>query len=362
MAVKEKKVELIELFYDLIFVFAISKLTSLISQPVNDFIPPVYFFQYIITSFVILQAWLYFTNYVNRYCRWEWYDYIIICVNMISVIFMANMISLDWASMYLVFDIAMIVILSTIGLLYSIHIKKDKDNNAAAKNSVEILTIVCSIYLVAIVCCFLKLWTFVTLFNVLAILAGAFLPFFIRGDFDESIISFPHLVERFELLTIITFGEAIVGLTHFFDVNSFSLIPIFVFLIVLTMFGAYVVQIHRLVNHLRVERSLRLMFSHYFIVISINLGTVAFELLYEGDVNHYWTCILMIASLALFYISMLANKVYYKDMYSLTKKDVGMMSILFLISSSLMLMFLNNFYVFLIANLIMLQDKFRIAQ
>ena len=66
MAIVEKKVELIELFYDLIFVYAISKLTALISEPVNGTVAPDSFFIYIITSFVILQAWLYFTNYVNR--------------------------------------------------------------------------------------------------------------------------------------------------------------------------------------------------------------------------------------------------------------------------------------------------------
>ena len=67
MEVKVKPVELIELFYDLIFVYAISKLTALISEPINGIIPSHNFFTYIIASFVILQAWLYFTNYVNRY-------------------------------------------------------------------------------------------------------------------------------------------------------------------------------------------------------------------------------------------------------------------------------------------------------
>ena len=92
MEIKVKPVELIELFYDLIFVYAISKLTALISEPVNGVIAPYGFFTYIITSFVILQAWLYFTNYVNRYGEWEWYDYILVCVNMIAVIYMANTI------------------------------------------------------------------------------------------------------------------------------------------------------------------------------------------------------------------------------------------------------------------------------
>ena len=44
MEVKVKPVELIELFYDLIFVYAISKLTALVSEPVNGIIPPYSFF------------------------------------------------------------------------------------------------------------------------------------------------------------------------------------------------------------------------------------------------------------------------------------------------------------------------------
>ena len=49
MDVKVKSVELIELFYDLIFVYAISKLTALVSQPVGGVIPTYNFFTYVIS-------------------------------------------------------------------------------------------------------------------------------------------------------------------------------------------------------------------------------------------------------------------------------------------------------------------------
>ncbi|WP_270304578.1 low temperature requirement protein A [Baileyella intestinalis] len=71
MNVKEKKVELIELFYDLIYVYAISRLTLLIEEPEGGIIPLSGFLRYIVVCFVILQAWLYLTNYVNRYGRWK---------------------------------------------------------------------------------------------------------------------------------------------------------------------------------------------------------------------------------------------------------------------------------------------------
>ena len=358
MEVKTKPVELIELFYDLIFVYAISQLTSLINEPVGGIIPPYNFFAYLITCFVILQAWLYFTNYVNRYGQWKWYDYLIVCVNMISVIYMANTISLDWTRMYFTFDLSMLVILLTIVILYSIQAKKQHSLDNAAGNSITILLIVCTIYVIAILLSVFNFTDYIIWLNVLAIIAGAFLPFFIRGNFDAGIISFPHLVERFELLTIITFGEAVVGLTHFFDVENFTLIPILVFLIVLTMFGAYVIQIHRLMQHHRVERSLRLMFSHYFIIISINLVTVAFELIYSGEVNHLFASCLMISSLVIFYISILVNKQYYRQNIKLTKKDILFMLTSTVVGINILFLFLSNFYAFLIGSLIITFGNF----
>ena len=50
-------------------------MTMLIEEPNGGTIPLSRFFRYLIVSFVILQAWLYLTNYVNRYGQWEWWEY-----------------------------------------------------------------------------------------------------------------------------------------------------------------------------------------------------------------------------------------------------------------------------------------------
>ena len=362
----KKEVELIELFYDLIFVYAISQLTALINEPINGIIPSNSFFVYIITSFVILHAWLYFTNYVNRYGTWKWFEYIIACINMIAVIFMTNTIDVQWESMLLPFNVSMLIMLLTVVLLYSVHAYKQRTLNCAAGNSITILSIVCSIYVIAILAILLGFSHMVIWLDVIAVLCGAFLPFFIRGKFNKNIINFPHLVERFELLTIITFGEAIVGMTHFFDVNNLSLVPILVFFIIITMFGSYVVQIHNLMDHFREERSLRLMFSHYFIIISINLMTVALELIHSGEVNHLFDAILIIVSLVMFYISIMVNKEYYSEGIVFTKRDALSMILVIVIGSIMIFIGLNNLYLFLIGvltitlgNFIVLLKKYK---
>ena len=111
--IKQKKVELIELFYDLIYVYAISRLQLLIDGGASEaegFVPS--FTRYLVFCLIILQGWLYLTNYVNRYGRWKWYDYLFIPINMIAVLYMSNTISANWLNMTLAFNISMIVMLS----------------------------------------------------------------------------------------------------------------------------------------------------------------------------------------------------------------------------------------------------------
>jgi low temperature requirement protein LtrA len=309
--VKHQKVELIELFYDLIYVYAISRLTLLLEAPVGGVLPGVSLARYLVTGFVILQAWLYLTNYINRYSRWMWYDYALTAVNMAAAVYMANTISADWQRMAAPFSTTMLVMLGCVAALYAIQIRRAPARAGAAQNSLIILAVVLAIYAAARAAAFGGAGRLVLGLNVAAVLVGAFLPFFVRGRFDIGIISFPHLAERFELLTIITFGEGVVGMTGFFDVQHFTLRPLLVFAVLLSLFGSYVVQIHELANHDRVARALRLMFSHYFVVLSVNLVTVALKLLEYGGAQHRFVTLLMLAALALFYAAIFANSTYY---------------------------------------------------
>lgn len=352
MGVKEKKVELIELFYDLIYVYAISRLTLLIEEPEGGVIPLSGFLRYIVVCFVILQAWLYLTNYVNRYGRWKWYEYALTAVNMTATVYMANTISARWNEMSLTFNLAMLVMLLCVALMYFIQTRLKEQDTGAAKNSLIILTVDCLLYFAAFLASAFHVDQAVIWLDTAAVLVGAFLPFFIRGRFDISIISFPHLVERFELITIITFGEGVVGMTDFFDVRNFSLLPILVFAVILALFGSYVTQIHYLCDHHRVDRSLRLMFSHYFIVIVVNLITVAFKFLENPESSGLFTAILMSAALALFFIAILSDSIYYHERFSLSAKDICFIGATVITGAIVMVIGRSSMYVFLWGTLI----------
>ncbi|WP_265457021.1 low temperature requirement protein A [Enterococcus sp. HY326] len=115
---KVKKVELIELFFDLIYVYAISKLSEIIHHVGFDGLTFSVLIKYLIAAFVILQGWLYLTNYVNRFGKNSFIDYVGIIVNMFITIYLSNTITTDWVQMYFSFNLAMFLMLLSVCALY----------------------------------------------------------------------------------------------------------------------------------------------------------------------------------------------------------------------------------------------------
>ena len=141
-------------------------------------------------------------------------------------------------------------------------------------------------------------------------------------------------------------------MTGFFDVKHFTLRPILVFAVILCLFGCYVTQIHYLCNHHRVDRSLRLMFSHYFIVIAVNLITVAFKFLENPEASHLFTAGLMIAALILFFAAIFSDSIYYHEKYRFGIKAAAESCGFMLIGAAVMLLVRFTIYGFLIGALI----------
>ena len=142
---KEKKVELIELFYDLIYVYAISNLTKLLQTETTDIFGD--FGRYFILCLVILQAWLYLTNYVNRYGEWNKSEYLLTTVNMLATIYMANTISDDWEIVSKSFNLAMLVMLGVCACNVSASVlQKEERSFCSPQFSQDPFTALCSLF------------------------------------------------------------------------------------------------------------------------------------------------------------------------------------------------------------------------
>ena len=128
--------------------------------------------------------------------------------------------------------------------------------------------------------------------------------------------------------------------------------------IVLALFGSYVVQIHYLCNHERTDRALRLMFSHYFIVIALNIITVSLKFLENPKSSSVFTAGLMIAGIILFYVTLFSNNTYYHGIFSFGKKDICYSTAVHLTGAVLMLLFNTKVYTLLLGAIIVTGGNF----
>lgn len=320
-----KTVELLELFNDLIYVYAISQMTSLLHYADNG-IGFAEVFQYLMACLVVLQAWLFQTNYVNRFGRHSWPEHVVVCINMIAVLFLTNTISSDWETVARPFAISMCAMFASTVLLYFMHSTRSEPGTRFARNVASMLVCFAFVYLVITIAAPLLPAGVLTIVLPVMVVAGAIVPSLVKEGFDPAFVDAGHLVERFELLVILTFGETIVALTELFDVMSFSLVPILVFLNVVLLFGTYVIFVHRMLDHhLKEQRGLTFMYTHFAMVIGLNLLTVAMPLVNERGEQMLGLTIMAISSV-LFYAALLMDNVYAKQGFVLTMADIAVIA------------------------------------
>lgn len=125
-----KPVGMFELFYDLVFVYVISRITAMIHHPVNGSIPLVTFFQFLLVVIVVMQIWLYQVIYFNRYSKNRFLDIGGLVLNMFVAVYLANNINTEWRITFHYFNIAMAVMILILFCQY-LFVKADNNDKQA---------------------------------------------------------------------------------------------------------------------------------------------------------------------------------------------------------------------------------------
>ena len=299
-----KPVGMFELFYDLVFVYAISRITAMIHHPVNGSIPLVTFLQFLLVVIVVMQIWLYQVIYFNRYSKNQFLDIGGLVLNMFVAVYLANNINTEWQITFHYFNIAMAVMILILFCQY-LFVKADNNDKQA-------FLIILGIEFILIIVGLIIGYPVGVYFCISGYIVGFILPLFLKGMFKAERVNFPHLVERVSLIVIIAFGEAIVNLTSYFNSKTPLVYAAFLFLSLVLMFASYVVLSDELIDHHQISKGFILMYSHIAIVVAILLSTVAILYLQVQNINKTFLFFLIIFAMALYYFSLAINQVYNK--------------------------------------------------
>ena len=339
----EKKVEYIELIYDLIFVYIIGRNNHLLHVMENGFIDPESFLTYVLASLVVLQIWYYTTLFINRFGENDKRMHVAIFVNMYLLYFMARGIRVNWKKEFFSFNGAWLLILLNIALQYFFQLKKTEKAKPWECEQIKISLITILIQAGIIAVSFpifsitgIPVSPLAVVFGILAVIAGSRVGVLVPVDF-------PHLTERVMLYVVFTFGEMIIAITDYFE-GGWNLSTIYyslcAFLIVAGLFSSYGILYNRLIDRDTVTSGTAYMMLHVFLILSLNHITAALEFMRKETVSDLPKNWFLIASFALYFVMTYLIMQFNKEEFRRNRKG----SMLFFVGMGVFILIMISCY------------------
>ena len=339
--IKHKRVEFSELFYDLVFVFAISKATALIHPLHSGVVAWDSLLDFFISVMVIINSWMIQTIYTNRYGTNSLFNMVIMFINMGLMLFMSNMIGYNWQQWFFYTCWAVGTLTLTLFFQYLVEFFRESTDNTDRESIKGFLWLTglqsLGVYLAALFPIYVGVYIFIA-----SILLTFIVPIFLITKDEHFQVNLPHLIERVSLLVIITFGEMVIGLVNFFTVENFSIYSVLNFVIMLSLFLFYFGEFDHAIDEGSSQKGLFVIYSHYPIFIGLMLMTVSMGYLLNPEANLLVAISFFYIGIGLFQAAVLANGPYNKNYLRYPRSYYCAQATLYLAALILSLIFASN--------------------
>ena len=339
--IKHKRVEFSELFYDLVFVFAISKATALIHPLHDGVVAWDSLLDFFISVMVIINSWMIQTIYTNRYGTNSLFNMVIMFTNMGLMLFISNMIGYNWQQWFYYTCWAVGTLTLTLFFQYLVEFFRESTDNTDRESIKGFLWLTglqsLGVYLAALFPIYVGVYIFIA-----SILLTFIVPIFLMTKDEHFQVNLPHLIERISLLVIITFGEMIMGLVNFFTVENFSIYSVLNFVIMLSLFLFYFGEFDHAIDEGSNQKGVFIIYSHYPIFIGLMLMTVSMGYLLNPEANLLVAISFFYIGIGLFQAAVLANGPYNKNYLRYPRSYYCVQATLYLAALILSLVFASN--------------------
>ena len=339
--IKHKRVEFSELFYDLVFVFAISKATALIHPFHSGVVAWDSLLDFFISVMVIINSWMIQTIYTNRYGTNSLFNMVIMFINMGLMLFMSNMIGYNWQQWFYYTCWAVGTLTLTLFFQYLVEFFRKSTDNTDRESIKGFLWLTglgsLGVYLAALFPIYVGVYIFIA-----SILLTFIVPIFLITKDEHYQVNLPHLIERISLLVIIMFGEMITELANFFTIENFSIYSVLNFVIMLSLFLFYFGEFDHAIDEGSSQKGLFVIYSHYPIFIGLMLMTVSMGYLLNPEANLLVAISFFYIGIGLFQAAVLANGPYNKNYLRYPRSYYCAQATLYLAALILSLLFASN--------------------
>ena len=305
----------IELFYDLIFVYCISVLTSLCHHVHGDFLDVGTWLIYLFSFLVVLQVWFYTTFLMNRYGDRSASDNVCLFINMFLLYFLASGIQTDWQSSVFTFNFAWALILLNLIVHWVIKYFRYSNLDDADRSIIKSIAIVLTVQLVIVLAAAFLPPVMSAIVAWIGLACGG-LVWANAKAYRRKPGRFGHIAERCALLVIIAFGETIVAIAAYMTASNGSILyPILVFALVVGLFLIYIYEHDNMIDHHREDNGMVFMTITGWIILVVGHLTVALEYMTMGEIAFLPKSLMLTACLVLYLLTSFLLGHYNKPMF-----------------------------------------------
>jgi len=300
----EKKVTWLELFYDLLFVAAVSKASHVLVHVENGSIPAEYLMKFILIFVPIWWAWVGQSVFVNRFGQDTLSHRIFLILQLFFVLIMTASLSVDFDQYFLPFLVGYIGLRAMTAIQYlSVEKKEEAHKRIAARYLGSRFWI--GLVISAFSLIFDSWIRYVVLY--LGIAVDIFLPLMGRKYLVKSPINTHHLLERFSLFTLILLGESVISILTVLHASSWTWHSVFfasiTFLLIIAIWWQYFDNVEKKVNKTLETTGQTIIYGHLFIYISLCMISASIQLLFLEQVTHLFMVSFIFGSVLLYFIS-----------------------------------------------------------
>ena len=346
MIKQEKKVEYLELIYDLIFVYIIGRNNSLLHNLENGFVSGPTFLAYVLCSLAIIQIWNFSTFYINMHGRNGLRDHIALFLNMYLLYYIGEGTRLHWESFQNQYHAAWALILLNIGVQYAFELRNHRGEPAAERSIRRMMFVLFSEALLVLICIPVYNRTGMALAGI-PIVFGMVMTRLLSDEGKAELIDFTHLSERAMLFVVFTFGEMIITMAGYFD-GDFSFRSVYFsamgFLIVAGLFLCYEVLYDHIIDREKQTTGITYMIVHIFLIFAMNLITTSLEFMRNEAVLLWPKTLMLVGAFLLYFFCLFALQRFAKPELKLCPTLVTPLAALAIVFTALMLLLRGQMY------------------
>ena len=316
----EKRVEYIELFFDLIFVYTFRSINGLFHGMESGFPSAELLGSFFFLMAVAVQVWFFSVLFFNRYGRKSIRDYLTILLNMYLLYYMATSGAAHLMQNYARYHLAWAGIL--LNLAYRNWDKREYGHHLDELDR-QILYYtfqgLCMQALLVLLCIPVYRLSGLPL-SALALLFGFVIRYRNHHFLTQHPADFPHLTERILLLVILTFGEMLIGIGSYFHPGGSIYYNLSAFLIATGMFLSYGFYYDNVLDHHKKTSGLGMLLLHVPLIIVINSTTIALEFFAREGMHSTLRPVFLLVMMILYYGLLLGINHYGKPIGFLNER------------------------------------------